>query len=105
MVGSKYPNLVMPEEFGARYLSQFGNDLEISYAYNAYTTAKFLISKINELKVAKENGKDLKDEIVELLLAEKDLPFEVKKDGDYGYYFSYPLVMKEVREDGFVSLK
>ncbi len=36
-----------------------------------------------------------------LLLSKQSLPFVVKKDSDYGYYFSYPLVIKEVRENGF----
>ena len=101
MIGAKYHNLEMPKDFGQKYLNKFGNDLQVSYAYNAYTTAKFLLSKIKELQSAKEDKKDLKDEIKKLLLSEQGLPFEVKKDGDYGYYFSYPLVIKEVRENGF----
>ena len=104
MIGARYHNLKMPEDFGKKYLTKFGNDLQVSYAYNAYTTAMFLLSKVKELQLAKAEGKELKDEIIRLLSAEKGLPFEVKTDGDYGYYFSYPLVIKEVREDGFKSL-
>ncbi len=104
MNGAKYPNLDMPEDFRARYIEKFGNDLQISYAYNAYTTAKFLLSNVKELEQAKQKSVDLKDELIRLHSFESEKLFLLKSDGEYGYYFSYPMVFKEVREDGFRTL-
>ncbi len=103
MAGARYPNIELPKDFAMKYEKEFGNDLQISYAYNAYTTAKFLLSKVNKLNFLKNEKGDLKDHLVKMLLAEKNLDFKIKEDGEFGYYFSYPLTLKTIETDSMIA--
>jgi ABC-type branched-subunit amino acid transport system substrate-binding protein len=105
MIGAKYPNLDIPDDFKNRYIGKFGNDLQISYAYNAYTTARFLLSVTPDLQKTKQIKTNLKDELIRLLSLESENPFSLKNDGEYGYYFSYPLALKEIKKDGFEKVQ
>lgn len=102
MYDAVYPNLDIPEEFSNRYIKEFGNDLQISYAYNAYVTAYFLLSNI-ELFTNKKN-EDLLNTIIETSMKQKNTPFLLKNEAEYGHYFSFPIKMKNITSDGFQAL-
>lgn len=105
MIGARYHNLIIPEEFHARYLKEFGNDVQVSYAYNAYVTAKFLFENVEQLNLLRSNGGNLRDELIRLASIDNQRSFIFKNESDYGYYFSFPIGIKEVRKDGFYAVK
>lgn len=43
MEGAIYPNVVVPEEFRALYRERYRDQVQVSFAYNAYVVAKMIL--------------------------------------------------------------
>ena len=90
--GAVYPNFTVPADFAKAYLSSYGNDYQISYAYNAYIFAKISAAVLpkGEQKMSAE----------EILAAYKNVPADLGikliSSAELGQYYHFPMRLMRV---------
>lgn len=105
MNGAVYPNLEVPEEFAASYRERFGNDAQIAYAYNAY-----IFAKLTAQLFAKDKSLDTlnADRIVNRytsMEALRNQPFRFRETAEGGRFYEFPLVIRKIEKDRFVTIR
>lgn len=94
MDGAVFPILYVPEEFSVRYEETFGNNLHMTFAYNAYFVAKLIASA--SMKVADREWSP--SELLEAVhrSAEKFDAYKIEQAPEAGSYMEFPIVMRRV---------
>jgi ABC-type branched-subunit amino acid transport system substrate-binding protein len=104
MEGAVYPNLSMPKWFVEEYITNFGDDTQIPYAFNGYAWAAItadLFSRISHHPGA--------DEIMKLytsvLGSEGGVDFRYHATPDGDRYWEFPVVLKTIKNRQFVTVE
>lgn len=90
--GAVYPNFTVPADFANAYQAKFGNDYQISYAYNAYIFAKISAAVLpkSEQNISAE----------QILAAYKTPPAELDirfvNSPELGQYYHFPMRLMRV---------
>lgn len=106
MNGAVYPNIDIIDSFKAAYLNKFKNDLQISYAGNAYDIAYLIGINFNELKEAlsaEQIISKLKNEKINYDGVSGKFNFKETPEGDS--YFNFPVSLKIISNDTFQTIK
>jgi ABC-type branched-subunit amino acid transport system substrate-binding protein len=97
--GAFHPNFDVMEDFRARYLAKYGNDVQIPFAANAFDVANIVAGLFGTAALREiPSGEVIVDKIrstSEHVGANGALSVRRGPLGDY--YFHYPLVIKEAR--------
>jgi branched-chain amino acid transport system substrate-binding protein len=97
MNGVSFPTIALPRSFIQSYRLKYHNDIEVAYAYNAYTVAKFVAQKFGALNKSVANT-----DVIHMLKevpAEHPFGFSFAEDGEGGSYYKFPLVLKEIKNN------
>jgi branched-chain amino acid transport system substrate-binding protein len=101
MQGAVYPNLQVPSDFVQRYVERFGNNAQISYAYDAYELARYTASLFPQ-----SESPPSREMIVKRYTALGDHhAFSVQKSTEGVTYFKYPLIMRQVQGNDFKDVR
>ena len=105
MEGTVFPNNVVSERFHQRYLKEFANDSQITWAGYGYEFASLVMKTYSTLK-----GQNGADEITAALRATAkargvmgDSSFVSSADGDS--YFAFHVVLKQIKDGEVVEMK
>jgi ABC-type branched-subunit amino acid transport system substrate-binding protein len=100
MEGALSPNLVVPDSFRELYVKMYGNDTQLSYAYNAYETFG-IISGLPALVAEGDDGLKLLEVVGEQ--AKKATSLSYQQSEGYGPYLQFPLEMHQVKNGKVVA--
>ncbi len=98
--GAVYVSLLVPDEFRAAYVKQFGNDLQIAYAYNAYKMGKVLTKACSEPHGSHEQ---MLNALKRHASAAPDLA--LASDSQHGQYYRSTLVLRRIEGSQIVTVE
>jgi ABC-type branched-subunit amino acid transport system substrate-binding protein len=104
--GAVFPDLSVTKEFRNRYLQTYGNDIQISFAANAYDVATQVALLFSDSAASKLKPK----EIIERLRTSPVLngahgSFAYENDKIYGPAFVSDIVLRQVRKKEIVNIQ
>jgi len=100
MEGAIFPNIEVPKLFVDAYTEKYGNNNQISYAYNAYLFAK-------QSSYVFDGHTALTPEEIVQRYAQNDRAgaYNFQESKEFGRFFEYPFVIKQITKGEFVALR
>jgi branched-chain amino acid transport system substrate-binding protein len=104
--GAFHPNFDVVDSFRARYIAQFGNDIQIPFAANSYDVARV----VAHLFSGRGSASLRSDEIMEKIRGIRGYKgangrMSVVRGSEGDFYFEYPLIIKEARHGASITVQ